>query len=301
MMKSTQTVRKSRFSLRLAGAFVLGLSLTGCFATAGSDLDITAVEPLKPENVARSGWEYFERGQYAAAIPSFRMAIAETPDDENLRYGLAESYRRAGYMKDAESQYAQLLTSESFRIAALCGIGHVKLATQDTSGAFEMFSTAVAEDDAASSAWLGLAQLRDLAKDWEAADTAYAKALESTQNRSLVLNNAGVSMLARGDAKTALVYFQMAASADPESERIQTNIDFARSALKDRDAIKELAHLDPKTQAKKLNNLGYAAMLRGDAALAQTYLQEAIEIHPSFYAIAHKNLQTLESAQVKAN
>lgn len=283
-------------SARVALVGVMALGAAGCFATTPSEPDITLKEMATTANAA-SGWEYLEQGAYEAAVPAFQLALSKTPDDEKLRFGLAEALRHTGRIAVAEAQYAKLLNSAEFRVAALTGIGHVKLASYDTNGAYEMFSTATAEDETAWKAWLGLAQLKDLANDWAAADDAYAKALEHAGDRALVLNNQGVSMLARGDFKKAAVYFDMAAAIDPGSQRTQTNLDLTRAALEGDMDLSRYEYLDAKSRAQKFNNWGYAAMLRGDLDRAELYFEQAIDVHPSFYAIAHKNLRTLQAVR----
>lgn len=288
----------SRFVRGTISVAVISLMLPGCLTLSSEAPEIAIKDTLPQANNALSGWEYLEQGAYGAAIPAFQMAISKNPDDEGLRFGLAEAYRYAGYAEKSEVQYAKLLTSEKFRTAALTGIGHVKLSTYDMGGAFEMFSSAVAEDASAWKSWLGLAQLRDLAHDWGGADEAYRLALEHSSDRAAALNNHGVSMLARGDHKTALVYFDMAAAIEPYSQRIQTNIDLAKAALEIDPKGANFKDLDGKSRARKLNNRGYAAMMRGDGHNAEQYFLEAIDAHPSFYAVAHKNLQTLRSASI---
>lgn len=293
-----KSVSVTRKSLRLLAVFATCLMAQGCLASFGAAKpEIAIKETPTSEAALKSGWEYMDQRAYGAAIQAFRVALSKDPGDENLQFGLAEAYRNTGRLELAESEYAELLQSQEYRGAALTGIGHVKLASYDSNGAFEMFSTAITEDSTAWKAWLGLAQLRDLAKDWEAADEAYRHALANTPDSALVLNNHGVSMIARGDAKTALTYLEMASSLAADSPRIQTNIDLARAMLDNGDQSGKDSHLDSKTLARKLNNRGYVAMLSGDFASAEQYFLEAIEAHPSFYAVAHKNLHTLRTAK----
>lgn len=289
----------TRSLLRFLAIAAAGLATQGCFASFGAAKPEIAVKDsvTTPDKAMKTGWEYMDQRAYGAALQAFRAALSGDPTDENLQFGLAEAYRYAGHHELAEKRYAELLQSEQYRNAALTGIGHVKLASYDASGAFEMFSTAVAEDETAWKAWLGLAQLRDLAKDWDAADEAYQRALANTPDSALVLNNHGVSMIARGDPQTALTYLEMAASIAADSPRIQTNIDLARAMLGGGEHSVKDSHLDSKTLARKLNNRGYVAMLSGDFASAEQYFLEAIEAHPSFYAVAHKNLHTLKTAK----
>lgn len=282
---------------RLAGVLLIALGTTGCFITGEPMPEITMKDlPASPKQPAKSGWDHLAEGAPRAAIAAFSGALSNDPNDKHQRLGLAEAYRRAGAHALAEKEYAQLLNSETYRIDAQIGIGFIKLASFDMSEAYDMFSSAVEEDAAAWRAWLGLAQLRDSGADWEGADEAYAQALENTDDRALVLNNHGVSMLARGDVEKAIALLNMALAIKPGSERVQTNLDLAMVVDEDGEIRSQTQHdIDNKEKARKLNNMGYVAMLRGDLNAADTLLEEASDAHPSFYATAYKNQNTLKA------
>ena len=44
-----------------------------------------------------------------------------------------------------------------------------------------------------------------------------------------------------------------------------------------------------------MNNVGYVAMLREDYGRARAYLTRAMEVSPSFYDVAWKNLESLKT------
>ncbi len=116
----------------------------------------------------------------------------------------------------------------------------------------------------------------------------------NTDNRALVLNNHGVSYFARGEEDLAIDYFNMALAIQPGFERALRNLDLAHAATETTIGDKEYAHLDEKYRAKRYNNKGYIAMMRGDYEMASALFDRAIEEHPSFYAKAHKNKQALQ-------
>ncbi len=286
--------------LRTMALGAVCLALQGCFSSFSmSDADITLAEPVAAPHAMKTGWEYMDQRAFGAAIQAFRVELSNDAENESLRFGLAEAYRYAGYSQQAESRYAELLESVEFRSQALTGIGHLKLSNYDADGAFEIFSTAVAEDEAAWKAWLGLAQLRDLAGDWDAADAAYKRALLETTNRAVVLNNHGVSMMARGEPQAALAYLDMAASIASDDVRIRTNIDLAQAMSEEAPDLDREGQPDSKVRARIFNNRGYVAMLNGRHADAENYFNAAIDTHPSFYAVAHKNLRTLKTNSAK--
>jgi Flp pilus assembly protein TadD len=282
------------FRKALALAF-FSLSATGCISSHPPiDVEINAGEIL-PEAASRSGWAYLEEGAYDAAIVAFQTKLSNGEEDEDVRFGLAQALRYSGRNEAAEIEYSKLLLSPAYRVEALIGIGYAKFASLDTNGAFQVFSEATAADETAWKAWLGLAQLRDLAKDWNAADGLYAKALLHTDRRAAVLNNHGVSMLARGEAERAAVLFEMAQQIDPYSKRIAVNLEMTQAALGKATGGSKDSHLDARRRAQKLNNQAYVAMMRGETDLAETLIEEALDAHPSFYPIAEKNKQTLQA------
>ncbi len=144
---------------------MMALLISGCFATGATPPEITVKEFPEEKKVSISGWDYLSSNNYAGAITAFQSALAETPDNTDLRYGLAEAYRHAGKHEWAEKQYAELLAQDTHAARAMTGIGLVKLMSFDGNGAFEMLNAAIEEDKTEWKAWLGLAQLRDSGKD----------------------------------------------------------------------------------------------------------------------------------------
>ncbi|GJL94629.1 MAG: hypothetical protein DHS20C05_10340 [Hyphococcus sp.] len=285
--------------LRLSALALVALAVSGCFATSGDAPEITIKEFPAETTVSMSGWDYISNANYQGAIAAFQSELAKTPDDVNLQYGLAEAYRYTGKYDWAEKQYARLLVNDAYAARAMTGIGLVKLMSYDGNGAYEMLNSAVMADDKEWKAWLGLAQLRDSGKDWGGADEAYKKALGHTDKRALVLNNHGVSYFARGEEKLAIDYFNMALAIKPGFERALRNLDLAKAATETEIREKEYSHLDEKYRAKRYNNKGYIAMMRGNYAMADLLFDKAIEEHPSFYAKAHKNKQALQTLKSK--
>ena len=177
-----------KFIRSIIAIAVFAPSLTGCFATSSKQVEISLKETLPTVNKAQSGWSYLEQGAYAAAVPAFQLALLKAPEQESLHFGMAEAYRYTGAIERAETHYAKALKSDEFKVGALTGIGYIMLAGQNNSGAFDMFTQAVEEDDSAWKAWLGLASLSDQARNWKKSDELYKKALKSTDDRALVLS-----------------------------------------------------------------------------------------------------------------
>jgi Flp pilus assembly protein TadD len=138
--------------------------------------------------------------------------------------------------------------------------------------------------------------LQDLAQQWTKADEAYALALAASKEPAIVYNNHGVSMMARGEYKTAAELFRSAMAADAKLARAATNLDLAQAAAGGQ-AILDAGDNDARERARKLNNYGYVAMLQDRPEDARRYYEAAIKEHPSFYALAFNNLKTLDGAK----
>jgi Tfp pilus assembly protein PilF len=279
------------------------LCLTAAACSALQPKPKTEVVPVNRVTDARSvdtGDRLLEAGRHGQAVATYRSVLASDPANAEARYGLAEAMRQGGDAEASKAEYLKLADIPEWRSKALEGLGHANLVTGDHNGAFEALTEAVNEDIGAWRAWLGLAQLRDLAKDWDNADQAYGAALAVTDNPGLVLNNQGVSMLARGKPEEAVVLFKRALQADPKLDRAGTNLELA-SAASSGLSLEAMAAAEPdaKKRAQKLNNFGYVVMLQGRYDEAEKLFQAAIETHPSFYSVAFENMKVLRSLEAE--
>lgn len=256
-------------------------------------------ENISPPADASQGWRLLDAGQVAEAAAAFRSRLAAAPEDRDARYGYAEALRYGGRFEMAEAEYLKVADDPQYRLRALEGIGHVRLSLGDNEGAYEALTAVVEGGGESWRAWLGLAQLRDLARDWSTADAAYAEALEAGGEPAVVHNNHGISMLARGDAEAAAELFRQALAEDPSSERAATNLELALAAQGEAGATLAENEADPKLRAQKLNNFGYVAMLQGRFDEAEDLFRKAIAAHPSFYATAYENLSIVKNLQAR--
>lgn len=256
-------------------------------------------ENIAPPADASQAWRLLDAGQVTEAAAAFRSRLAAAPDDSEARFGYAEALRHGGRFDVAEAEYLKVADDPAFRVRALEGIGHVRLSLGDNEGAFEALTAAVEEGGESWRAWLGLAQLRDLARDWATADAAYAEALDAGGAPAVVYNNHGISMLARGEAAAAAELFRKALAEDPSSERAATNLELALAAQGGAGAGLAENEPDPITRAQKLNNFGYVAMLQGRLNEAEDLFRKAIAAHPSFYSVAYENLSIVKNLQAQ--
>ena len=133
----------------------------------------------------------------------------------------------------------------------------------------------------------------DRQRDWARADTAYAQALASDPRSAAARNNHGYSLLLRGRLADAEAEFAAALAIDPKLATAQTNLRLARAMQgRYREAFTNSSR---ESLAADLNTVGFAAMARGDFAMAETYFQRAMERNPHFDHVAWANLQYLQN------
>jgi tetratricopeptide (TPR) repeat protein len=107
-----------------------------------------------------------------------------------------------------------------------------------------------------------------------------------------VVNNQGWSLVLRGDWAASLPYFELAASLDPNSQRIADNLDLARTAL---DAALPARRPGETGEdwAARLNDAGVAAQLLGDKKRAIAAFTQALYASDHWYARAANNLDNV--------
>lgn len=176
------------------------------------------------------------------------------------------------------------------------GLGITLLKQGKPAEARAALEKAVAADPALARAWNALAVLADQARDWAAADAAYAHAIAAQPGEAAWLANRGWSQLLRGRHVAAEQDLLAAVKLAPNLKEARTNLALAR-AMQGR-YQEAFAGSDRTTLAADLNTVGFAAMARGDLEVAEAYFNRALSLNPQFDRAAWANLQYL--AELKA-
>jgi Flp pilus assembly protein TadD len=98
-------------------------------------------------------------------------------------------------------------------------------------------------------------------------------------------------MLMRGHPVAAERDLATALQMAPGLQSARTNLALARAMQGRYEDAFRLS--DKKTLAADLNTVGYAAMARGDLAIAEAYFNRALSLNPQFDRVAWDNLQYL--------
>lgn len=200
-----------------------------------------------------------------------------------------------GRYDDALSQFRAAEQVAAIRAAALEGEGLALALNGRSKDALPVLKKAVAEGPGQWRAWNALGGLYDDQRAWADADDAYAKALTASDAPAIVLNNRGYSRLLRNQLDGAVADFVEVLRLRPDLEVARTNLRLAM-ALKGEYA-RATAGGDKADQAVRLNNAGFAALVRGDYGKAESLLQEAIQQKGQYYDLAAANLELVRQTK----
>ena len=96
----------------------------------------------------------------------------------------------------------------------------------------EKFRKAVEVTPKDAEAWLGLAASYDQLRRFDLADKAYARTLQLASNNATILNNAGYSLLLRGDIAGARRMLLRAHELEPDNPYINNNLELLGESKK---------------------------------------------------------------------
>jgi Flp pilus assembly protein TadD len=165
-----------------------------------------------------------------------------------------------------------------------------------TDEAAKFAKRAARQETASWRVWNALGVIADEARDWDAADHAFARAAVLAPGRYEIANNRGWSLLLRGDWDAAASVLAKAAALAPDSVRTANNLDLARMGLAG-DLPARGAGETSADYAARLNDAGVAAQARGDSKKARAAFAQAIHASGQYYARAGANLAAVEHTQ----
>jgi Flp pilus assembly protein TadD len=289
----------------LALSLLASLALAGC-TTGGPEQALGALGPMgNRAQLEERAATALRSGRVDQARDIYRGMLQRAPGDPALAAALAEAERLLGNDDAALAQAQTVIDGGAAQPAVLAQAqftaAAVLLVQGRSEAAEERLQRAVELDPTNWRAWNALGQARDRRQAWEVAEKAYLAALEQAADEPAVLNNYGMSQLAAGNYARAETLFARALELAPDLAIVDTNFRLALALQGRYDAA--LAGTAMAAAPESLNNVGYAALMRGDYPSARAFFLQAIDASPSFYEPAWSNLRylgTLESQQAAA-
>lgn len=273
--------------VRFSAVFLLVLGLaTGCASQPASAPDNDAL--LATARVA------LEQGDASTAMANIQIARQTAPNDINLLQLLLRVYTLVDNLAGQQETALAILAQQPDNLLALEQMGIVSLHSGQLAAAGDYFRHAVAVEPRSWRAWNGLGIIADVEHRYEAAQSHYRHGLEIVPGHPRLLANMGWSKLLAGEFAKAEQYMRAALDKAPGAVTTQSNLAFCL-ALQGRYEEARAIYSKLYDAPVAANNLGYAAMLRGDSKDAKAFLEQALKADPRFYDRASRNLDALQS------
>ncbi|MGE5548087.1 MAG: tetratricopeptide repeat protein [Solirubrobacterales bacterium] len=271
------------------------LSLGACAGNPNTERPATSRTKVEVEAMVEAGHSALADGHPEEASQYFSRALTEAPDNGRAKLGLAELKLLRGEYPRAAQMFKDLESDEVVAAAAKQGRGIALLMGGKSDAAQAELEAAVAEDAKLWRAWNALGHIHDRAKRWDEATACYTAAIEALPGSAYPHNNLGYSYLLQGKYPEAARELSEALRLKPDFEVARNNLRLAL-AWQGR-YVEALAGVPREKMPAALNNVGYAALVRGDLSAAEAYLTRAVEVSPSFFEPAAKNLLQLDAAK----
>ncbi len=282
----------------MRGLFVL-LSLVLLQACSNAEQEIERADPtldsvlLRGREVTLEEAEsFYEVGRYEAAATKFAAIIHGDPENHVAAFWLGESLLHLHRPKQSVGYFTAAKASPELLAEALQGIGLAFLQMGDLDLAEERLNEALALDDDLWRSHNAIGRIYDTRLAWADAKAAYDRALQLKPDSATLHNNIGMSYLLQRKFEPAIAEFQKALRIDPQLQPALTNLRMTLAL--NGDYADALAGVPQDQLGDALNNIGYAAMLRGDYGAAEAYLIRAMEVSPAYHRKAASNLARVQ-------
>lgn len=184
---------------------------------------LVAADPANPVFRGKLAQAWKERGEIGRAIPLYRQAAEDAPDDPEAWYNLATTLQQSGHLGEARKALGKAMHLDPARPEAHNTLGIVHLAEGKPDAARQEFELAVQLDPRNAQALNNLGNvLRSLRRSAEAGD-AYRRALAAAPRYAEPLNGLGTLEVERDRPAAALSYFEQALRLAPRYHEVRLN------------------------------------------------------------------------------
>jgi choline-sulfatase len=194
--------------------------------TAGAATELAALVAADPANPVFRGklaaaWR--ERGELDRAIPLYRQAAADAPNDAEAWYDLASALREAGRLPAARQAVERALALDARMPDAHNTLGIIDLGDGKLAAAQREFETATGLDPRNAAALNNLGNVLRAEEKPADAERAYQRAVAVAPTYAEPLNGLGTLAVDRDRPREALPYFERALALAPGYHEVRLN------------------------------------------------------------------------------
>jgi Flp pilus assembly protein TadD len=288
----------------MIGLAVICLALSACG---------TSPEEEEPETVSQSLQELLNLDptspdqirlmiaskRYQQALEGSQGILVTNPGDPEASLLMGEALLGLNRPFEALPFFEAAAATEAYRAEALQGAGIALYRSGRGEEAIGRLSEATSLNSGLWRAFNTLGTIYDKQQSWAQAESAFQSALAANPSSALLHNNLAMSYMLQRRYEEAIPKFKQALALDSSLKPAQTNLQMAY-AFQGR-YLEALAGVPENELPDALNNVGYAAMVRGDYDVAEAYFTRAMEISPAYNTVAAANLNKLRAIRVTEN
>lgn len=283
------------------GAVIICLALSGCGGTSSEEepqtvnqamQELLNINPASPEQVRLM----LANGRYQPALEAANGILVNKPGDPEAMFLAGEALLKLGRPHEALPYFETAAAAETYRAEALQGSGIALYQTGRSDLAVGKLTEATTLNPALWRAYNTLGAIHDDRTTWAQAENAYQSALATQPASAMLHNNLAMSFMLQRRYQEAIPEFNRAIELDQSLTIAQTNLRMAY-AFQGR-YVEALAGVPENDMPDALNNVGFAAMMRGDYDIAEAYFTRAMETSPAYNTTAAANLDKLRSIRV---
>lgn len=282
-----------KFRLPVLTLFTYSL-LTACVSTSETkSAPSEGGEEITSELSIAQGDAAYQRGELDDAQVKYLLALNSEPENPETLYRIGTIYTAQGKNSLAEDSFRQALQYDEMHLNSSEALALLLLKKGRYVEAHKLFKNVVVQEKERWRTLNGLGVVYDMQKHHEQAQTFYHMALKHNPRSAQIHNNLGYSLYRSGDWGEVEEHFRFAISLQPNNQQAWSNLGLFYSRQGDFDASFD-AFEKILNSYQAANNVGYLAMLQENLEVADTFLNMAIRLSPSYYSIAHDNLKRIK-------
>jgi len=287
-------LRSANLRSRPLATSALALLLLSACATSEQITPAATAPQVSPESIAVAERAIAD-GRYEDARLLLERTLLTQPNHPRALLAIAEIQLAHKELESAGKSFAALTNDSEVAARAEQGLGIAQMLQGRDGEALVALEKAVTLDPTLWRAWNALGSYHDRQGAWERAVESYGRALALQPDSAMLHNNRGFSNLLQHRFEEAIADFSAALRIDPTLVPARENF---RLALAWTGQYQQALYGVPHTEiGRALNNVGFVALLRGDLAAAESFLQRSMEVDPKFNRVAHKNLEYLRDVR----
>jgi len=224
------------------------------------------------------------------AVTYFRDKLNKDPERLDMKRGLAKSLVRAKRAEESLLLYDQVIADEKSNNQDHIDYAGALIRSSKWEEAAKQLNL-VPPTIETYERYRYEALVADSQKKWTKADSFYETAAGLTTQPASILNNWGYSKLVRGKTNEAEKLFLEAVTYDPKLFTAKNNLVLARSSRGE--FSMPIIQLTERERAELTYTAGLSAIKQGKTDLGRGLAEEAVDLHPSYFAAAVNTLKAL--------